>query len=149
MSAFVIDGKPTWIRRQSTVSVKIDDAAAVADWVLFRRRCAYLDATTTIDQDVAHALKRRFCLAYLGTRAQTAGGMYVTPCASVFTANFVERIARQNAQDRSAAYPWLAALMAQLVADEQSQAAPRQRNLLGLGRERQVPHLHLVPGHPH
>ncbi|MES2831756.1 MAG: hypothetical protein V4695_07170 [Pseudomonadota bacterium] len=144
MSAFVFNSKPAYVRRQTSDSVKIDDVAAVGDWTLYRRRCAYVNASTTIDLEVAQALKRRFCLAYLGNRAQKAGGTYMTPGASVFTPKFVERMARQNAQERAATHPALAALVAQLLADEQSRAAPRQKNLLGLGQERQSFHLHLV-----
>lgn len=105
-----------------------DDAAAAGDWGLFQRRCAFVAGNALIDARDRVALKRRFCLAYLGHRAQAHGGVYMGARPSVFTPAYVERMAADNASQRFSRYPWLERLIGLLQQLDQDQYvnAPQQ-----------------------
>ena len=101
-----------------------DDAAAAGDWALFQRRCRFASASPIIDAALRTTLKRRFCLAYLGSRAQVHGGVYMRSRPSVFTPAYVERMAADNAARRFERYPWLERLTALLQQLDQEQYQP-------------------------
>jgi hypothetical protein len=122
---------------------EIDDSRAAGDWGLYQRRCGYIDGNKGIERAAALALKRRFSLAYLGGRAQLAGGVYMRTRPSVFAPEFVERMALENASRRYKRYPWLEQLtQLQLQLDQdQYRSAPQQSTILATARR----HLHVVP----
>ena len=90
---------------------QFDDADAAGDWGLFLRRCKYVDSNPVIESRESIVLKQRFCLAYLGRRAQALGGVYMRARPSVFTPAYIERLATENAKKRFARYPWLERLI--------------------------------------
>ncbi len=120
-----------------------DDGAAAGDWGLFQRRRLYIDANQGSDAANTIILKRRFCLTYLGKRAQLQGGVYLRAKPSVFTPGFVERMAAENAGNRYKRYPWLEKLIQlqqQLDQDQYRTLAQESTILPGARR-----HLHMVP----
>jgi hypothetical protein len=123
---------------------EIDDERAAGDWGLFQRRCAFVDGSAIIDNHDAAVLKRRFCLAYLGQRAQALGGVYMRLRPSVFTPSFIENLAADNASKRFARYPWLERLIALLQQLDQDQymTSSLQGNIMSSPRPQ---HLYVVP----
>lgn len=90
---------------------EFDDATAAGDWGLFRRRCTFIASNPAIGEVDSTVLKRRFALAYLGQRAQMAGGVYLRSRPSVFTPALIEQLAQENTAARFTRYPWLERLM--------------------------------------
>lgn len=123
---------------------EIDDESAAGDWGLYQRRCAFVGGSPVIDNHDAVALKRRFCLAYLGQRAQALGGVYMRLRPSVFTPTFIEKLAAENATKRFTRYPWLERLIALLQQLDQDQymSSPQQGNIVSTSRAH---HLYVVP----
>lgn len=127
---------------------EFDDAAAAGDWDLFRRRCRFVEASTIISTQDALGLKQRFALAYMGTRAQAAGGVYMRLRPSVFTPAFIEQLSSDNSAARFARYPWLERLLhllQQLDQDQYANAAPHG-NIVSFVRR--FPKLQSVPATP-
>ena len=88
-----------------------ENAEAAGDWGLFLHRCKCIEADPLIETSQSIKLKQRVCLAYLGSRAQAAGGVYMRARPSVFTAAYVERLTADNANKRFGRYPWLERLI--------------------------------------
>ena len=96
---------------QSLDAGQFDDAEAAGDWGLFLQRCRCIETDPLIKTSESIRLKQRVCLAYLGSRAQASGGVYMRARPSVFTAAYVERLTADNASKRFGRYPWLERLI--------------------------------------
>lgn len=99
----------------------IDDASAAGDWGIFKRRCAFLDATRVLAVQQNIEAKRHYALAYLGDRAQLRGGVYRPNKPTVFTEQVVTALGKRNTATRNARYPWLAQMMALIAALDDAQ----------------------------
>lgn len=110
----------------------IDDANAVGDWGIFKRRCTFLDATPVLAVQQNIEAKRHYALVYLGDRAQLRGGVFRPNKPTVFTELVVAALAKRNTAARSARYPWLAQMMALIAAldDAQYNMTGREGNVL-------------------
>ncbi|MDP9108466.1 MAG: hypothetical protein M3N23_05280 [Pseudomonadota bacterium] len=84
---------------------------AEGDWGLYRLRRNQIDHA---DKDIVMSLKRQraLALAYLGKRAQCAGGVFNSVSPTVLTPAVVEQLGTDNTSRRHARYPWLAQLLA-------------------------------------
>lgn len=122
MPAYPIENDPTLVRKSPGAEhPEFNDAAAAGDWGNYRRRCLFIDRSKSMDQSAALDLKRRFARAYLGMRAQAAGGVYMRTRASVLTPAYLEELAGKNMTARFARYPWLERLIQLLLQLEQDQ----------------------------
>ena len=131
------------VQGPSAEFAECNDEAAAGDWGLFQRRCTFVAGNALIDERDRAALKRRFCLAYLGHRAQAHGGVYMGARPSVFTPVYVERMAADNTSRRFARYPWLERLielLQQLDQDQYTSAPQPGRVAVSLKRQQ----LHVV-----
>lgn len=110
----------------------IDDATAAGDWGIFKRRCAFLDATPVLAVQQNIDAKRHYALAYLGHRAQLHGGVFRPNKPTVFTETVVAALGKRNTAARNARYPWLAQMMALIAAldDAQYNLAGKDGNVL-------------------
>lgn len=110
----------------------VDDASAVGDWDVFKRRYAFLDATPVLAVQQNTEAKRRYALAYLGNRALLHGGVFRPDKPSVFTDTVVAALAMRNTGARNARYPWLAEMMALIAAldDAQHKMTGKEGNVL-------------------
>lgn len=97
----------------------IEVAEIVRDWPAFKTQIAV--AANILDADMRLTTRRRAALAYLGKRAQAAGGVYNSTAATVFTGAFIELLGDENRQRRHRRYPWLADLLAIMEALERDQ----------------------------
>lgn len=127
---------------------QFEDADAVGDWGLFLRRCKFVDTNPSIDMSESIKLKRCFCLAYLGTRAQAAGGVYMQSRPSVFTPAYVERFAAENTSKRFARYPWLERLIGLLQQLDHDQYVEVSPSACMVVNEHVHQRLRLVPTQP-
>jgi hypothetical protein len=110
----------------------IDEATAAGDWGMFKRRCAFLDATHVLAVQQNIEAKRHYALAYLGERAQSRGGVFRPNKPTVFTEQVVMALGKRNTATRNARYPWLAQMMALIAAldDAQYNLAGKDGNVL-------------------
>lgn len=110
----------------------VDDASAAGDWNVFKRRCAFLDATRVLASQQGIDAKRHYALAYLGQRAQLHGGVYRAARPTVFTDVVVAALNKRNNAARFTRYPWLAQIMALLAAldDAQYNMMDKEANVL-------------------
>ncbi len=111
MQMTINEEAPILLEKPAVDFAQFDDADAAGDWGLFLRRCKFVDGNPIIETSESMVLKQRFCLAYLGNRAQALGGVYMRARPSVFTPAYVERLAAENAKKRFARYPWLERLI--------------------------------------
>lgn len=98
-----------------------DDVNAVGDWAVFKRRCAFLDATPVLVPQQGIDVKRQYALAYLGERAQLHGGVFRATRPTVFTESVIVALCKRNTTVRFARYPWLAQMVALLTALDDAQ----------------------------
>lgn len=89
------------------------------DWQGYIAR--FNEAATVDDLNARLSLRRQLALAYLGRRAQSAGGVYNSTSPTVLSSAVVERISAENRQRRQSRYPWLADLLAITEALERDQ----------------------------
>ncbi|MBC7513920.1 MAG: hypothetical protein H7234_05725 [Herminiimonas sp.] len=133
---------------QSVDATPFDDADAAGDWGLFRRRCKFIDNNPVIETQESIRLKQHLCLAYLGSRAQTVGGVYMRARPSVFTPAYVERLAAENASRRFARYPWLERLIELLQQLDHDQYADPSQPACVVVNKQLHRRLRLVPNLP-
>lgn len=89
------------------------------DWSAYSSRIAHAGLLPDIDTRLS--TRRQCALAYMGKRAQLAGGVYNSTSATVFTDAFTEVLGAENRQRRHRRYPWLAELLAITEALEREQ----------------------------
>lgn len=104
-----------------TIQEPLDDANAAGNWAVFKRRCAFLDATPVLAVKQNIDVKRHYALAYLGERAQLRGGVFRAAKPTVFTEAVVTSLSKRNTTARYARYPWLAQMMALIAALDEAQ----------------------------
>ncbi|GAC1417038.1 MAG: hypothetical protein NVSMB6_19270 [Burkholderiaceae bacterium] len=104
-----------------TTQEPVDDANAAGNWMIFKRRCAFLDATPVLGVRQNIDAKRHYALAYLGERAQLRGGSFRAAKPTVFTEAVVTSLNKRNTAARYARYPWLAQMMALIAALDEAQ----------------------------
>lgn len=136
------------VAEQAVDTTPFDDADAAGDWGLFLRRCKFIDSNSMVDTQESIKLKQRVCLAYLGSRAQAAGGVFMRARPSVFTPAYVERLAAGNAGRRFARYPWLERLTELLQQIDQDQYADSSQPACVVVNEQLHQRLRLVPNLP-
>ena len=105
----------------TTLIDAFDDATAAGDWSIYRRRCAFLDATPVLPSQQVIDLKRQYALAYLGERAQLRGGVFRASRPTVFTEATLAALTKRNTTARFARYPWLAQMLALITALDDAQ----------------------------
>lgn len=148
MPTTIDDETPEQVAKPAVDLTQFDDADAAGDWGLFLRRCRFVDGNPVIETSESIALKQRFCLAYLGNRAQALGGVYMRSRPSVFTPAFVERLAAENASKRFKRYPWLERLIDLLQQlDHDQYVDPSQPDCVVVD-QRRPQRLRLVPNLP-
>ena len=145
MSIKVTESNQPPARSLNAADPEFDDTTAAGDWYMFRHRCAFVDASPIISISDTISLKRRFCLAYLGGRAQASGGVYMRSRPSVFTPAFVEKLANSNAKTRFSRYPWLERLINLLQQLDQDQYLGESQGSSLLVGQKPRQRLHVVP----
>lgn len=136
------------VANQPAEDAQGNDADAAGDWGLFLRRCKFIERNSVIETDESIKLKQRLCLAYLGTRAQAVGGVYMRARPSVFTPAYVARLAGENASRRFARYPWLERLIELLQQLDHDQYVDSSRSACVVLDEPLHQRLRLVPNLP-